>query len=49
MTKSEYINELVEEVISLATDYGENPSNRNEEALAAATEMLYSALDLLIE
>lgn len=48
MTKSEYINELIEEVISRAADYGKTPTSENESALAAASELLYDALELLI-
>ena len=49
MTKSEYINELVEEVVSRAVDFGSRQSQENEVALACATEMLYDALNLLVE
>lgn len=48
MTQSEYLNELVEEVISAATDYGKDSSEKNEKALGAASDMLYDALKLLI-
>lgn len=44
----EYFNNLIEDVISAAADYGENPSQRNENNLALTSETLYNAVNLVI-
>ena len=45
MNIKEYIEDLVEEVITNAVEYGREPSDTNELALAESTELLYNTLD----
>lgn len=46
MTSAEYIQELVEDVISAAVDFGRDPSTESEEALMATSDSLYKALEI---
>lgn len=47
LTKLDYLKELVEDVVSAASDYGADPTERNEAELAILTDMLYNALQRL--
>jgi hypothetical protein len=47
MTPEEYLRELVDELIDVAVDYGRNPTDANELALAEASELLYNAIQTM--
>lgn len=46
-TSAEYVQELVEDLISAGVDYGDNPTEANETALSFAAEQLYRALEII--
>lgn len=49
LTRKEYLKELVEELITAAREYGENPrSNYHEWALGDAAEQLYTAIETMV-
>ncbi len=45
-TSAEYVQELVEDLISAAVDYGHDPNERTEAELADASESLYKTLEI---
>jgi len=48
MTKFEFLNELVDELVDAAVDFGENPNKNNELALAEASELLNKAMKKIV-
>lgn len=44
LTKLEYLEELIEDTVSAATDYGAEPTEAKEKELAFLSEMLYNAV-----
>ena len=48
LTKQEYINQLIDELVDVSVDFGENPSEENGLALGLVSEMLYNAVTKLV-
>ena len=46
MTTTEYLKELVDELIDVAVDYGSNPTEENELRLAEVSGMVYNAVEI---
>jgi len=47
LNAKDYLKELVDELIDVATDYGRNPRPSTELALAESSEMLYNAIQTM--
>jgi hypothetical protein len=46
MTTTEYLKELVDELIDVAVDFGSNPTEENELRLAEVSGMVYNAVEI---